>query len=276
MASGRRRGALPVGEEPLQLHAAQSAHRSGQPIRRRVRHGIRVWPDAGPARHARVSLRSKPVTARLASRTALAAILVAPGYAPAAAQRATVDNLPAENGLAIHGHADYDWTIRPLDGEPVELAAFRGSVLFINLWASWCTPCIREMETIERLGERLSDTDVSFLIVAAEGERAVRRHLRLHSHDLPIYLEIDPMPAAFALRGLPTSWIVDREGQILVLRHGEAVWDTDEVERFMRSLLSTADEAGAEAATPGASPARPTPAPRVPATSRTSPPAPPG
>ena len=70
----------------------------------------------------------------------------------------------------------------------------------INLWASWCTPCVREMETIERLAKRLADTEARFLIVAAEGERAVRRHLRRYSYDLPIYLEVDPIPPPFGLR----------------------------------------------------------------------------
>ena len=142
----------------------------------------------------------------------------------------------AEDGVVVYGRADYAWTIRPLDGEPVELEAFRGKVLFINLWASWCTPCIREMETIERLKRRLADTDVEFLIVAAEGERPVRRHLRKYRYDLPIYLEVDRIPEAFGVRGLPTSWLVDRAGRILVLRHGEAVWDTDEVEAFVRAV----------------------------------------
>lgn len=158
----------------------------------------------------------------------LALALLAPP--PVAAQQV------GEDGLVTYGEADYDWTIRPLDGEPIELEALRGKVLFINLWASWCTPCIREMETIERLRERLSDTDVEFLIVAAEGERPVRRHLRRYPYDLPIYLEVDRIPPAFGLRGLPTSWLVDRVGRIVLLRHGEAVWDTDEVEAFVREM----------------------------------------
>ena len=139
-------------------------------------------------------------------------------------------------GPTVYGHADYDWTIRPLSGDPVELDAFRGEILFINLWASWCTPCIREMETIESLKARLADTDVRFLIVAAEGEGPVRRHLRRYAYDLPIYLEVDRVPDAFGLRGLPTSWLVDRQGRILILRHGEADWDTDEVEAFVRGV----------------------------------------
>jgi thiol-disulfide isomerase/thioredoxin len=147
----------------------------------------------------------------------------------------------ADDGLAVYGRADYDWTIQPLDGEAVKLEAFRGRVLFINLWASWCTPCIREMETIERLKDRLADTDVEFLVVAAEAERPVRRHLRKYRYDLPIYLEVERIPPAFGLRGLPTSWLVDREGRIVLLRHGEAVWDTDEVAAFVRGVARSAE-----------------------------------
>lgn len=142
------------------------------------------------------------------------------------------------SGLVVHGEADFGWTVRPLDGKPVALGAFQGEVLLINLWASWCTPCVREMGSLDRLRERLADTDVHFLVVAANDERAVRRHLRLHPSGLPIYLEVDRIPEAFGMRGLPTSWLVDREGRIVLLRHGEAVWDTDEVEAFIRSVAS--------------------------------------
>ena len=142
----------------------------------------------------------------------------------------------ASGDIEVYGQANFDWTIRTLDGDEFQLEEFRGKVLFINLWASWCSPCIREMETIEDLRHRLADTDVEFLIVAAEGERPVRRHLRRYSYDLPIYLEVDRMPPEFGLRGLPTSWIVDRAGRIVLLHHGEAIWDTDEVEAFTRAV----------------------------------------
>ena len=127
-------------------------------------------------------------------------------------------------------------TFRDETGARRQLSEFKGKALLVNIWATWCTPCIREMETIEGLQHRLADTDVEFLIVAAEGERPVRRHLRRYAYDLPIYLEVDRMPAAFGVRGLPTSWVIDRLGRIVLLRHGEAVWDTDEVEAFIRAV----------------------------------------
>ena len=171
---------------------------------------------------------------------ALAAALTLVVASPSVGQEPARDGLPAyglaANGLTVYGQADYDWTIRPLDGEPVELETFRGRVLFLNLWASWCTPCVRELASIERLRDRLADTDVAFLIVAAEGERPVRSFLRKYGYDLPVYLEVDPVPSAFGMRGLPTTWVVDREGRIVLLRHGEAVWDSDDVEGFVRAV----------------------------------------
>lgn len=131
---------------------------------------------------------------------------------------------------------DYDWVIRPLGEAPTTLGEYRGRVLFVNAWASWCVPCVREMAGIERLARALSDTDVAFLLVAVEGERAVRRHLRRHPMALPVFLEEERFPPAFGVRGIPMSWIVDREGRIVLHRFGAAAWDSPAVEAFLREL----------------------------------------
>lgn len=144
--------------------------------------------------------------------------------------------LYGSDGWETYGDADFGWRIEPLGGDPLVLERFAGEVLFINLWATWCVPCVRELGSIERLRARLADTDVRFLVVAAESEGPVRRFLRRYRYDLPIFLEKTSVPPAFGLRGLPTSWLVDRDGRIALIRHGEAVWDTDEVEAFVRAL----------------------------------------
>jgi thiol-disulfide isomerase/thioredoxin len=140
-------------------------------------------------------------------------------------------------GLTSWGDADFRWRIRPLgQDEVISLERFRGEVFLINLWASWCIPCVRELAGIEGLRARLADTDITFLVVAAEGEAPVRRFLRLHPYSLPFYLEASRMPSSWGLRGLPTTWVVDRDGRIVLMRHGEAVWDTDVVEAFLRGV----------------------------------------
>lgn len=155
-------------------------------------------------------------------------------YVPAPARQADVPE-----------RVDYRWRIRPLGGEPVELDAYRGRVLFINAWASWCIPCIREMAGLERLAARLSDTDVAFLLVAVEGEGPVRRHLRLHPIALPVFVEEQRFPRAFGLRGIPMSWIVDRGGHIAFRFFGAADWDAPEVEAFLREIAGESERGAA-------------------------------
>jgi thiol-disulfide isomerase/thioredoxin len=167
-------------------------------------------------------------------------LLLAVGAAPLQGQ---AGELPAvtphpESGLVSWGDADFRWRVRSLEqGKATSLDGFRGEVLFINLWASWCLPCVRELASIERLRTRLADTDITFLMVAPEGEEPVRRFLRRHRYHLPFYLEASRMPPSWGLRGLPTTWVVDRHGRVVLLRHGEAVWDTDVVEAFLRGLV---------------------------------------
>lgn len=138
--------------------------------------------------------------------------------------------------MVVYGQADYDWALRTLDGRPVRLEDHRGQVLFINMWASWCTPCVAEMEGIERLRHSLRGMDVEFLLVSPEDAEPVERFLKRYGYDLPIFLEIDPIPEAFGLRALPTSYVVDREGKIVLRHRGAADWDQDAIRAFLRSL----------------------------------------
>jgi thiol-disulfide isomerase/thioredoxin len=137
---------------------------------------------------------------------------------------------------ASRDRVGYDWTLQTLDGEPVPLEDYRGHVLFVNAWASWCVPCVREMASIERLAARVADTDTAFLLVAVEGERPVRRHLRRYPVSLPVLLEGERFPPVFGLRGIPMTWIVDRDGGIAFRHFGAADWDVPAVETFLRDL----------------------------------------
>lgn len=139
-------------------------------------------------------------------------------------------------GLEVYGQADYDWTLRTLGGEQVSLDAYRGRVLFINMWASWCAPCVAEMAGIERLKNSMRDSEVEFLLVSPEDPAPVERFVKRYGYNLPIFLEVDPMPDAFGLQALPTTFVVDRAGNIVLKHRGAAEWDQEAVWAFLRSL----------------------------------------
>jgi thiol-disulfide isomerase/thioredoxin len=160
------------------------------------------------------------------------------GFRSPASGEATSSLPPAVNptGLIVHGRADYDWTLRRLDGERVQLEAYRGRVLFINIWASWCAPCVAEMGSIQRLRDSLRDSGVEFLLVSPEEREPVERFLGRYGYDLPVLLETEEMPAAFGLRALPTTFLVDRSGNIVLKHRGAADWDDDSVRAFLQAL----------------------------------------
>jgi thiol-disulfide isomerase/thioredoxin len=138
--------------------------------------------------------------------------------------------------VEVVGEADFRWRLRALDGSPITLDAFQGQILFINMWATWCGPCVQELASIQALVESMKDSGVAFLLVSPEDPEPVRRFLRVHGYDLPVYLEAQEMPPAFGLRALPTTFVVDRQGRIVLRHRGAADWDQDPVRRFLQAL----------------------------------------
>ena len=140
------------------------------------------------------------------------------------------------SGSAALGRADYGWTLLTLAGERIDLGAYRGRVLFINMWATWCPPCVAELASIGRLRDSLRTTDTAFLLVSPEQPEPVAKFMKRYRYDLPVFVEGTPMPDAFDLRALPTTYIVDRAGNIVVRHRGAADWDREPVRELLRSL----------------------------------------
>ncbi len=138
--------------------------------------------------------------------------------------------------VEVLGEADFDWRIRALDGSVTTLQAFRGQVLFINMWATWCGPCVQELRGIEALIRSMEESRVAFLLVSPEEPAAVERFLRAYGYDLPVYLEDQEMPGAFGLEALPTTFILDRAGRIVLRHRGATEWNQESVRRFLEAL----------------------------------------
>ena len=128
-----------------------------------------------------------------------------------------------------------------LEGRPVSLADFRGKVVLVNFWATWCVPCVREMPNLERLHQALVGEGLAVLAVSNDrgGAAVVNPFLaRLDLQHLPVFL--DPkgtLAQAFALKSLPTTFIIGRDGRVLAGRIGPEEWDSPESLQFLRHYL---------------------------------------
>jgi len=127
-----------------------------------------------------------------------------------------------------------------IDGQEQEvaLADYAGQVLLVNFWATWCAPCVEEMPALDALEAELGGEDFQVLVVSNDrkGLEMVEPFYQEQGLDnLGIWL--DPrghLMRAFETRGLPTTFVIDREGQVVARAEGAAPWDSKEAIALLR------------------------------------------
>lgn len=135
---------------------------------------------------------------------------------------------------------DDTWRLRALDGTIVSFSAFRGRPVVLNVWATWCPPCVAELASFSALRDSLRAdpvaSGVAFVFVAPETARRVARFARRRSLTLPFYVEVDRMPEELGVRAVPTTVVLDRDGRIVLHHRGAADWNTPAMRNLLRSL----------------------------------------
>jgi thiol-disulfide isomerase/thioredoxin len=127
------------------------------------------------------------------------------------------------------------------DGKPFALSDFRGKVVLLNVWATWCAPCRKEMPALDRLQQKLGggDFEVIALSIDSGGPAAVRRFYdEIGIRALAVY--VDPtMNANIELLalGIPTTLLLDREGRERWRKTGPVEWDSPEIVESLRAKL---------------------------------------
>ena len=125
-------------------------------------------------------------------------------------------------------------------GATVSLADFRGKVLLVNLWATWCTPCVAELPDIARADAQLPDDSISVLPINMEKIGAEKVAAFLQGHEagsLPVYIDRDlKAMRGFEAFGLPLTVIIDAEGREVGRAVGPQKWDHPDVIAYLRAL----------------------------------------
>ncbi len=127
------------------------------------------------------------------------------------------------------------------DGGQHRLSEFRGHGMVINLWATWCVPCVAEMPSLASLSQTLAPADIAVLPLSSDrgGAQAVEAFFRKHAiAGLPVLL--DPQGAAaraFGAEGIPTSVIIDKAGRERARLEGSADWSTPDAAAAVRKLV---------------------------------------
>jgi thiol-disulfide isomerase/thioredoxin len=128
------------------------------------------------------------------------------------------------------------------EGKPLKLSDWRGKVILVNLWATWCAPCRKEMPALAALQSKLGGEDFEVLAISIDRKGAAASLAFLDEAKATVLkLYVDPSSKALgALQaiGLPASVLVDRDGREIGRLLGPAEWNAPEAERLIRAAIA--------------------------------------
>jgi len=147
----------------------------------------------------------------------------------------SVKIVPIEIGLPAP-----DFTFPGINGKMVSLSDFRGKVVLVNIWATWCASCVDEMPSMERLYQNLKGKDFEILAVSIDslGVKVVAPFMKKYKLTFPALIDSSgTIGAGYRTTGVPESFIIDKNGILVKKIIGPRDWTQPELLRFFQDLI---------------------------------------
>ena len=134
--------------------------------------------------------------------------------------------------------AQLNFPVYTSEGNRISLDDFEGKTIFMNVWATWCPPCIAEMPNIQGLYEQLeNDPDIVFIMLSLdEDHEKARAFMERKEFTMPIYFPAGRMPGVYSSTVVPTTYVISPEGYIVSEKRGMAKYNTEGFRDFLLSL----------------------------------------
>lgn len=130
----------------------------------------------------------------------------------------------------------YQWSLVNTEGERLNFKEKEGKVVFINFWATWCPPCVAEMPDLQELYDSYGDR-VSFLFVANDELDRVTSFMDKKGYSLPVWFSKTRTPDELEHPSIPTTYIIDKSGKIVLKETGVADWNSKELKNLLDRIL---------------------------------------
>src|SRR5688572_20641383 len=136
---------------------------------------------------------------------------------------------------------NYDFKIKTLEGRITDVNEFKGKVIFLNVWATWCGPCRVEMPSIQKLYDKVDKDKVAFVMLAVDDRKSFDKVVNFvddKEYTFPVYVPHESLPEQLMVRTIPTTFVIDKDGKIAAKETGTANYDTEEFKSFLENLAS--------------------------------------
>ena len=141
-----------------------------------------------------------------------------------------------EDGNEKERLSEYNWLLIDQNGKKLDFKDSENRVVLVNLWATWCPPCIAELPSMNKLYKDYGDK-VTFLFVSNEELKKVSSFLKRKEFDIPSYKPLSRGPRMLSSRSIPATFIIGKDGKIHVNERGAANWNSDSVRELLDRLL---------------------------------------
>ena len=151
----------------------------------------------------------------------------------------TADGISPLNSDKIVNSKAPDFTLKDLNGKTVSLSTFRGKVVLLNFWATWCPPCRAEMPALNKLHHTLKPRGLEVVTISTDRSiNDIKDFFERHRVDFPILFDADRSAAKqYRVFSMPTTFLIDRNGMIVEKFYGEYDWTEPETRGKIEKLL---------------------------------------
>jgi len=131
-----------------------------------------------------------------------------------------------------------EFELKDIDGKVYRMSQYRGKVVIVNFWATWCPPCREEMPSMERAYEKLKKSDIEILAInIGEDEDAIFKFSADYPVSFPLLMDQDSrVIKQWPVTALPTTYVIDPEGRIVYRAIGSREWDGEEILKKLNAL----------------------------------------
>lgn len=137
---------------------------------------------------------------------------------------------------------DYGFVLRDIQGNKIDVAKYKGKVVFLNLWATWCGPCRAEMESIEQLYSSLNKENIEFIMLSLDrpgAEQNVKNYIASKRFTFPVFVPFNSLPQQLNVPSIPTTFIIDKNGRIVEKKVGTTNYNTKSYKDLLEKLAAT-------------------------------------
>jgi thiol-disulfide isomerase/thioredoxin len=141
----------------------------------------------------------------------------------------------------VYQRFNYDFMIKDLDGKKINFTDYKGKVVFLNLWATWCGPCRAEMPGIQGLYSKLQNDDIRFVMLSIDEDnqlQKVRKYISDRQFTFPVFMPSGKLTDQLFVPSIPTTFIINKQGMVVQKKVGTTNFDTPKFKKYLEELAA--------------------------------------